>query len=91
MKPYKLMNSLFAHTGDVKGLCATRDDGGFVSVSRDLLAKLWKSINSKSLFLRRFSIKCLAEILKINLYHTQVTFLREKRDKIYFNLNTLST
>ncbi len=46
MKPYKLMNSLFAHTGDVKGLCSTRDDGGFVSVSRDLSAKLWKPVNS---------------------------------------------
>ena len=40
------MNSLFAHTGDVKGLCPTRDDGGFVSVSRDLSAKLWKPVNS---------------------------------------------
>jgi hypothetical protein len=47
MKPYKLINSLFAHTGDVKGLCATRDDEGFVSISRDLTAKLWKSVNSK--------------------------------------------
>jgi len=42
MKPYKLMNSLFAHTGDVKGLCASRENGGFVSVSRDLSAKMWK-------------------------------------------------
>jgi hypothetical protein len=41
MKPYKLMSSLFAHTGDVKSLSATRDNGGFVSVSRDLSAKLW--------------------------------------------------
>lgn len=40
------MNSLFAHTGDVKGLCSTRYDGGFVSVSRDLSAKLWKPVNS---------------------------------------------
>ena len=45
MKPYKLMVSLFGHTGDVKGLYATRDNGGFVSVSRDLTAKLWKSDN----------------------------------------------
>ena len=45
MKPYKLMTSLFAHTGDVKGLCATRDNGGFVSVSRDLSAKMWKADN----------------------------------------------
>jgi hypothetical protein len=41
MKTYKLMASLFAHTGDVKCLSATRDNGGFVSVSRDLSAKLW--------------------------------------------------
>lgn len=41
MRPYKLMCSLFAHTGDVKSLCSTRDNGGFVSVSRDLSAKLW--------------------------------------------------
>jgi hypothetical protein len=41
MKSYKLMSSLFAHTGDVKSLSATRDDGGFVSVSRDLSTKLW--------------------------------------------------
>ena len=39
------MNSLFAHTGDVKGLCATRDNGGFISVSRDLTAKMWKCDN----------------------------------------------
>ncbi len=41
MKPYKFMCSLFAHTGDVKSLSATRDNDGFVSVSRDLSAKLW--------------------------------------------------
>ena len=42
MKPYKLMCSLFAHASDVKSLCATRDTGGFVSVSRDLTAHLWQ-------------------------------------------------
>lgn len=36
------MSTLFGHTGDVKSLCATRDNGGFVSVSRDLTAKLWQ-------------------------------------------------
>jgi hypothetical protein len=35
------MSSLFAHSGDVKSICATRDKNGFVSVSRDLTAKLW--------------------------------------------------
>ena len=40
MKPYKLMSTLYAHTGDVKGLCATKENG-FVSVSRDLSAKIW--------------------------------------------------
>jgi WD40 repeat protein len=42
MKPFKLMNSLFAHESDVKNLCATNDIGGFVSVSRDLTTKLWQ-------------------------------------------------
>jgi WD40 repeat protein len=40
MKPYKLKSTLYAHTADVKGLCATKDNG-FVSVSRDLSAKIW--------------------------------------------------
>ena len=43
MKSYKLMCSLYGHTGDVKSLCATRDNTGFVSVSRDLTAKLWQN------------------------------------------------
>ena len=45
MKPYKLMTTLFAHTADVKGLCSTRENGGFVSVSRDLSAKLWHPVS----------------------------------------------
>lgn len=45
MKQYKLMTSLYGHTGDVKSLCPTRDPGGFVSVSRDLTAKLWLTQN----------------------------------------------
>ena len=48
MKPYKLMCSLFAHTSDVKSLAPTRDDGGFVSVSRDLSAKLWLKNNESN-------------------------------------------
>ncbi len=42
MKPYKLSGTLHAHTGDVKMLCEARDNSGFVSVSRDLSAKLWR-------------------------------------------------
>ena len=41
MKPFKLMCSLFGHTADVKSLSVTRENGGFVSVSRDLSAKMW--------------------------------------------------
>jgi hypothetical protein len=40
MKPYKLKSTLYAHTSDVKGLHETKDNG-FVSVSRDLSAKIW--------------------------------------------------
>ena len=46
MKPYKLMCSIFGHTSDVKYLCATRENGGFASVSRDLSAKIWMGHNS---------------------------------------------
>jgi hypothetical protein len=41
MKVYKLNRSLFAHTSDVKGLHETKSNG-FVSVSRDLTAKIWQ-------------------------------------------------
>ena len=47
MKAYKLMCSLFGHSGDVKSLCPTRENGGFVSVSRDLTAKLWGCDNAE--------------------------------------------
>lgn len=47
MKAFKLMTSLYGHTSDVKSLCATRDNGGFVSVSRDLTAKLWQCDNAE--------------------------------------------
>lgn len=47
MKQFKLMTSLYGHTGDVKSLCPTRESGGFVSVSRDLTAKLWHSQNAE--------------------------------------------
>lgn len=49
MKPFKLMSTLYGHTSDVKGLHATKDEGGFVSVSRDLSAKRWLFTSSKYL------------------------------------------
>ena len=35
------MCTLYAHTADVKGLCPTKENG-FISVTRDLTAKIWK-------------------------------------------------
>ena len=40
------MCSIFGHTSDVKYLCATRENCGFASVSRDLSAKIWMGHNS---------------------------------------------
>ena len=58
IKPYKLMCSLFGHTGDVKSLCVTKGYGGFASVSRDLSAKLWLGRESR-FFLNHIKIAIL--------------------------------
>lgn len=39
------MCSIYGHTSDVKYLCATRENGSFASVSRDLSTKLWMGHN----------------------------------------------
>lgn len=43
------MSTLYAHTADVKGLCATKNNG-FISVSRDLNAKIWEINRLFSIF-----------------------------------------
>ena len=50
MRPFKLMTSLYAHTGDVKGLSGIREPDGFVSESRDLSAKLWHASSDGYIF-----------------------------------------